>query len=162
VDDVLLVTAVAIAMAVGLVGTVVPVIPGLALIWAAALVYGAVAGFGTVGFVAFTVISGLALAGMIVGFLLPKRAAAKGGASASSRWLGVVMAVVGFFVVPIVGVVLGGVVGVYLGEVLRTRDHRAAWRATVATLKGFGIAGAVQVAAGFVMVFAWVSWVVLG
>src|SRR5689334_21050907 len=138
-EDSVLTALVGAAMAVGLVGTVVPVVPGLALVWAAALVYGLVIGFDNVGVVAFTIITGLASAGIVIGVVVPQRAATKGGAARNSKWLGGVLALVGFVVVPVVGVVLGGVLGVFLGEVVRTRNTAAAWRATAATIKGFGI-----------------------
>ena len=161
-DDSVVTALVAAAMAVGVVGTVVPVVPGLALVWAAALVYGLAVGFGNLGAVAFTIITGLALAGIVIGFLVPKRAAARGGAARSSLWFGGVLALVGFAVVPVVGVVLGGVLGVFLGEIARTRDTAAAWQATVATIKGFGVAGVAQLMIGVAMVAVWVPWVVLG
>jgi len=157
-----LIALVATAMAVGLVGTVVPVLPGLALVWVAALVYGLGTGFGIVGTAAFTVITGLALAGIVAGLALPQRAAARGGAARTSLWLGGALAVLGFFVVPVVGVVLGGVLGVFLGEALRTGDASAAWYATVATMKGFGVAAVVQVAVGLAMVAAWLLWLLFG
>jgi uncharacterized protein YqgC (DUF456 family) len=162
VDNSAFVALIAVAMAVGLVGTVVPVVPGLALVWAAALVYGLGTGFGTAGVVAFTIITGLALAGIVAGYLMPQRAAARSGAARSSMWLGGVLALVGFFVVPLVGVVLGGVLGVFLGEFVRTRDPTAAWRSTAATIKGFGVAVVVQVAVGLTMVAVWASWLLLG
>jgi hypothetical protein len=62
----------------------------------------------------------------------------------------------------LVGVVFGGVLGVFLGEVARTRDAAAAWHATAATVKGFGVAGLLQVLAGLAMAAVWVSWVVFG
>jgi uncharacterized protein YqgC (DUF456 family) len=161
-DDSVLTALIAAAMAVGVVGTVVPVVPGLVLVWAAALVYGLAIGFGNVGAVAFSIITGLALAGIAVGFVVPQRAAARGGAARTSMWFGAVLALVGFVVVPVVGVVLGGVLGVFLGEVIRTRDTVAAWRATAATIKGFGAAGLAQLLIGLAMVAVWVAWVVLG
>jgi uncharacterized protein YqgC (DUF456 family) len=161
-DDSVLIAVVAAAMAVGIVGTVVPVVPGLALAWAAALVYGVVGGFGAAGAVAFTVITALTLAGVVIGLVVPQRAAARGGASRGSKWLGAVLAVVGFFVVPLVGIVLGGVLGVFLGEILRTRDTAAAWRATAAVVKGFGVAGVMQFLAGLAIAAVWVAWVVVG
>lgn len=159
--DLLLIGVVAVAMAVGVVGTVVPVVPGLILVWVAALVYGLVAGFGIVGALAFAIITGLAVVGIVIGVLLPQRAAARGGAAPSSMRVGALLALVGFFVVPVIGLVLGGVLGVFLGEFVRTRDTAAAWRATVAAVKGFGIAAVVQVLLGLAMVAVWVSWVVL-
>src|SRR3954447_14418215 len=162
VHDSALVALVAVAMAVGVVGTIVPVVPGLALVWAAALVYGLGAGFSAVGVVAFTVITGLALAGIATGYLMPQRAAARSGAARSSMWLGGGLALLGFFVVPLIGVVLGGVLGVFLGEIVRTRDAAAAWRSTAGTIKGFGVAVVVQFALGLTMVAVWASWLLLG
>ena len=92
-DDALLIALVAVAMAVGIVGTVVPVLPGLVLVWAAALMYGLVAGFGPVGAAAFVVITALALAGIVVGVVVPQRVSARGGASPASRLLGAALAV---------------------------------------------------------------------
>jgi len=149
-------------MAVGVVGTIVPVVPGLPLVWAAALVYGLGAGFGTVGVLAFTLITALALAGVFLGFAMPRRAALRGGAARPSMWLGGALAVVGFFVVPLVGLLIGGVLGVFLGEIVRTGDATAAWRATAATIRGFGVAAVAQLAIGLAVVAVWASWVLVG
>ena len=158
----MVVVLVALAMAVGLAGTIVPVVPGLGLVWAAAGVYGLAEGFGGAGTVAMVVITALAIAGTVVGVAVPRRRAAAAGAATSSMWLGVAMAVVGFFVVPVIGLPVGGVLGVYVGERVRTGDAGAAWRSTRATLVGFGVAAALQLAAGFAMVITWVAWVVAG
>ncbi len=161
-SDTTLVVLVALAMAVGVAGTVVPLVPGLGLVWLAALAYGLVDGFGVVGSIVFVTISAMAVAGIVAGIAVPHHAARGGGAAQWSVALGAATAIVGFFVIPIVGMALGGVLGIFLGEALRTRDVTTAWRATVATLKGFGIAGLVQFTAGLLMVFGWVVWVVAG
>jgi uncharacterized protein YqgC (DUF456 family) len=158
VDHTTLAILVAVAMAVGVVGTVVPVVPGLALVWGAALVYGLVDGFGAVGVVAMVVITALAVAGTVAGIAIPRRAAGATGAAASSLWLGGALAIVGFFAVPVVGLPLGGALGIFVGEQLRTKDTGLAWRATRATLTGFGVAALVQVGAALAMVAAWVVW----
>jgi uncharacterized protein YqgC (DUF456 family) len=59
----------------------------------------------------------------------------------------------------VVGLPLGGVAGIYVGEHLRTRDAATAWRATRATLVGFGWAALVQLAAALLMIALWVAWV---
>jgi uncharacterized protein YqgC (DUF456 family) len=51
------------------------------------------------------------------------------------------------------------VAGIYVGEHLRTRDAATAWRATRATLVGFGWAALVQLAAALLMIALWVAWV---
>jgi hypothetical protein len=155
-----LVVLVAVAMAVGIVGTVVPVVPGLALVWAAGLVYGISAGFGAVGVVAFAVMTLLAAAGIVAGWLVPQRAAGRAGATRLSMAVAAVCAVIGFFVVPVVGLPLGGLAGLYLAELQRTSDAATAWRTTRSTLVAFGLASLVQLAAGVAMALVWVAWVI--
>ena len=155
-------TIVGVAMAVGLVGTIVPIVPGLALIWAAALGYGLAEGFGGAGAVVFGAITIVGLIGEVAGVVLPKRAAGSAGAGRWSLWLGAAAGIAGFFIVPVVGLPLGGALGIYLGEHLRTKDPHTAWRATTATLKGFGLAALVQFMTGVAMVALWFFvWVLI-
>src|SRR3954452_18892741 len=152
----------AVIMVAGLVGTIVPILPGLGLVWFGALFYGLGAGFGPLGVVAFVAISALAVGGTVAGIAVPHHAAGAAGASRPSLALGVAAAVVGFFVVPIVGFPLGGVLGIFVGEQVRTRDGRAALAATRATLVGFGLAALLQVAAGLLMIGCWLGWLIAG
>ena len=153
-----MVAIVGIAMVVGLVGTVVPVMPGLLLMWGAALVYGIVVGFGTVGAVAITIISLLLVAGMVAGYLLPHRAGVRGGAAKSSLRLGILGAAIGFFVIPVVGLPIGGVLGVLIGEYHRLREWSAAWATTKRVLAGFGWAALAEFTAGVAIFATWLGW----
>jgi uncharacterized protein YqgC (DUF456 family) len=155
----MVIVLVALAMAVGTIGTVVPVLPGLAVVWGAALAYGLAEGFGAVGTVAFVVITALAAAGTLAGWILPKRAAEAAGASRSSIWLGIALAIPGFFAIPVVGLAIGGLAGLYAGEYQRTHDHAIAWQATRRTVVGFGLAVLVQFLAALAMVLTWAVWV---
>jgi uncharacterized protein YqgC (DUF456 family) len=156
-----IVLLVGLAMAVGIVGTVVPLLPGLLLVWAAGLAYGVVEGFGTTGVAAFTLMTAIAVAGAAAGWLLPQRAAARAGAARSSMLVATVGAVVGFFVIPVVGLPVGAVAGLYVAELRRTDDPELAWRATRATLVSFGLATVIQFLAGLAMALVWVAWVVV-
>jgi hypothetical protein len=158
VTDTQLAVVVGIAMAVGLVGTVLPILPGLLLIWAAALAYGLLGEFGGVGIAAMVVITLLAAAGSAAGIVIPKKAAGNAGAARSSMLLGALGGVIGFFAVPIVGFPLGGTIGIFVGEMARTSDRRLAWKATRATITGFGLAALVQCGIGLAMVVVWVVW----
>ena len=157
-----LVLLLGLVMAVGAVGTIVPLVPGISLVWGAGLVYGLDQGFGAVGVAAFAVMTGLAVAATVAGYVVPKRRATGAGASRATVWLGAAGAVVGFFVVPIVGLPIGGVLGTYVGERLRTGDTITAWRATRATIAGFGIAVLVQFTAALSMIAVWLVWVIIG
>src|SRR5688572_3551632 len=107
---------IALAMVVGTLGTIIPLLPGLPIVWAAALVYGIVEGFGAVGWAAFGVISMLALGGMALGYLLPQRKVQEGGAPFSTTVVGIIGAIIGFFVIPVVGLIVGAVLGVFVAE----------------------------------------------
>ena len=157
-----IVVLVALAMAVGIVGTVVPLVPGLLLVWGAALGYGIAAGFGSVGMVAFAAITALALAGAAAGWVVPQRVAGKAGASRMSMLAAASGAVIGFFVIPVVGLPVGGLAGMYLAELQRTADTATAWRTTRATLVALGVAALVQLGVGLAMAAVWVLWVILG
>ncbi|HKU36050.1 MAG TPA: DUF456 domain-containing protein, partial [Paenarthrobacter sp.] len=53
--------------------------------------------------------------------------------------VGVLLGVVGMFVIPVVGLFVGFAVGLLLSEVLRTRNFPSAVRSSAAALKATGI-----------------------
>lgn len=152
---------VALVMVAGLIGTVLPFVPGLPLVWAAALFYGLVAGFGATGWISFAIITILAVVGVVAGIVLPHRHVSERGAPFSTVLAGIAGGVVGFFVIPIIGLPLGAVVGVLLAERVRTADWGEAWTATRNMIVGFGIGALAQVACGLGMIITWVVWVAL-
>lgn len=147
---------VALMMLVGLVGIVVPVLPGILLVWAGVLVW-AIGGDGSDvvrwGVLAFaTAVAGTAL---VLSTILPGRRAAAAGAPRSLTWIVALGTAVGFFVIPVVGALIGGPVAAYLAELLRLRDPARAWRSAVEALKGFGIGVAIQLSAAVAIVATW-------
>lgn len=158
----LLVVAVGAAMAVGIAGTVVPVLPGLLLVWGAALVYGLASGFGWSGWTAMAVISALGAAGLVASVRLPQRSAAATGIGRSGQLVGLALAVAGFFLVPVVGAPLGFAAGVLLASWWRAREWGAAWASTRVTLKALLAASGVQLVCGVGMALTWGLWVVVG
>lgn len=155
------VAAIATVMAVGLVGTVVPFVPGLLLVWAAGGVYGLAEGFGVPGSVAFGIMTVLLVIATVLKFVLPKRIGSAKGASTSALLAGAAVGIVGFFVVPVIGLPLGAVLGVLLVERARSGDWRTAWAATRGVIVGFGLGTLVELGAGVAMVGCWVTWAVV-
>jgi uncharacterized protein YqgC (DUF456 family) len=158
-DDVVLEFIVGLVMAVGLVGIVVPFLPGLPLIWGAALAYGLIDGFGTGGIVAMVVITLVLIGGMTAKIVIPKRRASAGGAPDSTLLVGALLGIIGFFVIPLVGLPIGAALGVLLAEYRRTGDWPSARRSTKEVIVGFGIGALLEMGAGIVMVGTWVVWV---
>jgi uncharacterized protein YqgC (DUF456 family) len=155
----LAIAAVALVMAIGLMGTLLPLLPGLPLVWLGAFAYGLVDGFHSRGWIAMTVITVLLVAGIGASFVLPRRRASEAGAPRSSQLVGAVAGVIGFFVIPVVGLPLGAVAGVLVAEYRRTRDWSRAWRATRGVVVGFGLAALFELGAGIAMVATWLVWV---
>jgi uncharacterized protein len=150
---------VAVVMAIGLLGTLLPFVPGLPLIWAAALGFGLIEGFGSVGSVALIAISIVGLIGIAAGVALPARRAGASGAPRSTLAAGTVGGLVGFFLIPVIGFPVGAVLGVLLAEYNRTQRWAVAWASTKAVIVGFGIGILVQLGAGVIMIAIWVAWV---
>ena len=69
--------------------------------------------------------------------------------------LGGVLAVVGFFVIPVVGVIIGGVLGIYLAEYVRLREPGRAWDSTRAALVAIGVGLLIELTAGVLMFGVW-------
>lgn len=151
---------VAIVMAVGMVGVVVPLLPGLVLVWAAGLVWAIAEGEGVGRWVALGIMTAFLGAATVVKYALPARSAAARGAPLSTLLFGALGAVIGFFVIPIVGLAVGGVAGIYLAELVRLGDARRAWDATRAALVAIGIGVLVELVAGIAMILTWVVGVV--
>jgi len=147
-------------MVVGLAGTLLPVLPGLWLIWAAGVVYGLAAVDGVATWTLIAAMTVLAIAGTAAGYVLPQRQAASVGVPWWGQILSASAAVVGVFVIPLVGAAIGFVVGVFAVMLLRTRRLHDSFSATWATIKAMALASGAQFVVGFLMVAVWVAWVV--
>jgi uncharacterized protein len=152
---------VGLVMLVGLIGIVVPLLPGLLLVWAAVLVW-AFEAQTTAGWVVFGTATALALSGVLLQYLLPGRRMAKAGVTTSSMAAGLGLGVVGFFVIPVVGAFLGFPLGVYLAERIKLGTHTAAWLSTKEALKAIGLSVGIELLAGLAVAATWLIGVSTG
>jgi hypothetical protein len=150
---------VGVAIAVGVVGVVVPVLPGSLLIAAAVLVWAVTIGSATAWSVLAVVVT-LLVAGAVVKYVVPGRRLARAGVPPSTLFAGSALGVVGFFVVPVVGLFLGFVLGVYLTELSRV-GRADAWPATKQALAAAGLSMLIELTAAMLAAAAWVAGVVL-
>ena len=150
---------VALAIAIGLVGILVPILPGSVLVLGAILVWAWEVGGGT-AWTVFGIAAAVLVAGGVVKFLVPNRRLKDAGIPASTQWIGAALGVVGFFVVPVVGLFLGFVLGVYLAEYRRV-GAAAAWPSTKHALRAVGLSIVIELAAGAVATCVWIVGVVL-
>lgn len=149
---------VGIAILVGLVGILIPVLPGLILVVVAVLIWAIVEGgpaAWTVAGVAFVLGAG----GMAVSYLIPGRRLKNSGIPMSTLLLGGGLAIAGFFLIPVVGGPLGFVLGIYLAERQRL-GHDAAWPATVVSVRAVGLSIGIELAAGLLIAGVWLAGVI--
>ncbi|GAA4440341.1 DUF456 domain-containing protein [Phytohabitans houttuyneae] len=144
-----------LAIAAGIVGVVVPVLPGLLLCWLGVLAWALLSDAGWPKWLVLAVATGLAAGGTAVKYLWPGRNLKRSGVPNRTLLVGGVLGLVGFFVVPIVGLVLGFVLGVWLAERVRLGDHRQAWPSTVHALKAAGLSMLIELAAALAIAAAW-------
>jgi len=165
---------VALAVAVGLVGIVVPVLPGTVLIAVATAAWAF--STGGVAWAVFAAIAVVLAAGQVTMYLVPGRRMTRAGIRRTTLLLGAVLGVVGFFVVPVVGAPLGFVLGVFLAELVQAgrtpptvaaapadgstaprTPARRAWSSTVVALTSVGLGVLIE---GGAAVLASGTWVV--
>jgi uncharacterized protein YqgC (DUF456 family) len=142
---------------VGIVGVVVPVLPGLLLCWASVLVW---ALFGDAGWERWVV---LALAtvwtvlGTVVKYAWPGRRIKDAGVPTRSLVIGVAFGLVGMFVIPLVGLLVGFVLGVWIAEAARHGGLGRAWPSTRAALLGAGLSVLVELTAAMLVLGTFVA-----
>ena len=149
-------------------GIIVPILPGTILIWLTILAYAILEGFTAIDWASFVFITLIALITGTADIWMSLLGSKKGGASIKSMLLGVVGAIAGFFLLgsllPIIGSLIGGVLGyatgVLVGQYLIVKDWRLALKAIVGGIAGWGIATAVQLGGGIVMLLFFI-WQVL-
>ncbi|GGO69377.1 DUF456 domain-containing protein [Nocardioides deserti] len=155
----LLEVLVAVAIAIGIVGVLVPVLPGTLLVLAAVLVWAVDVG-GSTAWTVFAVATVVLALGAVVKYAVPGRRLQDAGIPSSTLVVGGVLGFVGFFVVPVAGLLLGFVLGVYLAE-HRRLGARAAWPSTVHALKAAGLSILIELLAALLAAATWTVGVVV-
>ncbi len=145
-------------MLIGLFGLLTTVIPGLVIIWAAALVYGVVSGFHLAGVLIFIVLTIAMIAGSLADNVLMGASARRTGASWLAIAVSLVLGIVGTLVLPPFGGLLGALLGIFAVEMFRLRDWRQAWVSTRGMAAGCGLAVLVRFGIGIGMILLWMLW----
>lgn len=151
-------------MVVGLIGTVIPLLPGVELIWLAALVYAIAERFATIDPLTFAALTALATIGITANIWASHLGSRLGGASWQALLAGLGLGAMGFIIglfaggigaVP--GGLIGALVGVLLVEYHRRKDWKEAACAGIGWLAGCLLSGLIKVAVGTMMIllFVW-------
>ncbi|SOC51610.1 DUF456 domain-containing protein [Ornithinimicrobium cerasi] len=144
----------ALLMVVGVLGIVVPILPGLLLIVGAVLLW-ALVEQSTLGWVLLSVTVVLYLVGSLLQWLVPGKRMRAAGVRTSTLLAGVVAAIAMAFVIPVVGLFVGFPVGIFLVSLAHTRDRGEAWSATKHALRAVGTNILIELVTAFTIIATW-------
>ena len=146
---------IALALAVGIFGCIIQILPGTLIVAGALLVWAIL----TQGFTAWLVF-GLALAVLVaaafIKYLLAGKYLKRHEVPNSAVLTGLVVGTVGFFVLPVIGLPLGFIGGIYLFQLARTKKHSLAWAATLAALRATGLTIVIELGGALVATGIWI------
>jgi hypothetical protein len=146
-----------LVMSVGLIGIVLPIIPGTILIFLAALVYALLEGFQTIGWPTLVVLGIMAIVATTADIWASSVGAKMGGASGWSVVLGLLGGLVGLVLFSLPGAIIGAIAGVLGTEIVRVGDWRQALKAGSGWMLGWILSTVLQLVSGLAMmaIFVW-------
>ena len=124
-------------MAFGTIAAVLPVVPGPALVWFAAIIYAALTGFRDVGLISIILLTLLMILGSTTNFWMSLLGVRATGGSLWAVFGGTVGMVIGLIVFFPLGALIGAVVGALGTELIRTGDWRKALKIGGGTFGGY-------------------------
>lgn len=144
---------VAVVIAVGVAGILLPVLPGTLLVLGAVLVWALEIGTAT-AWTVFAVATTFLAVGTVVKYVVPGRRLKASGVPSRTLWAGALLGFVGFFVIPVVGLFIGFVAGIYLAEHRRV-GGAAAGPSTRHALRAVGVSILIELVAACLAAVTW-------
>jgi len=126
-----------ILFCIGIVGTIVPLIPGAGLVWGAMLLFGIMTGFPpglTLGFFICQAVAAVLV--MSVDYMTTALGAKRSGGSKAATWGAAIGLLLGIIILGPFGIILGPFLGALIGELVNGIPLRQATRASFGALIG--------------------------
>jgi uncharacterized protein len=150
-------TTTIIIMLIGLLGAVLPLVPGPPIVWLGALYYAWQTGWAELSWPGLTLLLLLAVVGSTADLWMGYLGASKGGASIWATLASIVGGAVGLFVFSVPGAIIGAVGAIALVEYGRHRDWRKVMQASGGFVVGWLLATVVQIAICLLMIGLFVA-----
>lgn len=142
-------------MVLGLVGIVLPVVPGLLLVWVGVLLW-SVTESSPASWWVLGIVTALYAAGVVTEYLVPGQHMRRAGVRTSTLVVAVVIAIAAGIVLPVIGALIGFPLGIYLVQRLRRDTAQEARLATLHALRAIGLNILVEFATAVLMIATWV------
>jgi uncharacterized protein YqgC (DUF456 family) len=157
--EILLFVAALLVMIIGLAGVILPVLPGIPIIFAAALIYGFLTGFSVIGADTLLIFAILTIIALILDWAAGVVGVRKMGGSRAGMIGAFLGMIIGLLLpgVGIAGFIIGAFAGAFIMELLVNRDSRIALRAGFGSFLGFLAGGLAKFVIGSIMIgmFIW-------
>ena len=151
---------VGLVIALGIIGGTTQLVPGSLIVFGAILVWTLMTGGALAWGVLAIATAALVTAG-VVKYIVAGRHMTRAEVPGSTLVVGLLLGVVGFFVIPVVGLFVGFIGGVYACELNRRRSHVEAWAATKAALTATGLTILIELAGALLAATAWLAAVLI-
>ena len=148
-------------VALGLVGTVVPVLPGVPIAFAGLLLAAWATDFQPVGWGTIGVLGALTVVAVLIDFLASAFGAKKLGASSRAFWGATLGALVGMFF-GLIGIIIGPFIGAVVAELSAGSGAKQAGRSGYGVWLGMIVGTAAKLAIVFLMIGIFITRYLLG
>jgi uncharacterized protein YqgC (DUF456 family) len=145
---------VGLVIAIGLVGIVVPVLPGGVLVIAAIGLWAFVVGSVT-AWVTFGIAAALFIVAAVIKYTWPVKRMRQAQVRTSVLAVGAIVGIVGFFVIPVIGLLIGFVGGVFVAELASRGTVSRAWASTVHAIQGVALSVGVELTGALLATVVW-------
>jgi uncharacterized protein YqgC (DUF456 family) len=154
--DVLLAAGGAVLMIVGIVGCVLPVLPGppLSFLGLLLLHFSRYADF---SFEFLLMFGSVAVIVTVLDYVVPIWGTKKFGGSKAGMWGAAIGLVIGIFVLPPLGIIVGPFAGAVIGEAMTGKKAAPAFRAGLGSLMGLMMGVGLKLAASLLMTYYFVK-----
>ena len=147
-------------IAIGLLGVILPVLPGIPLAFIGMLLAAWLGDFQKISVLTVVILGLLTVASVAVDFFAGLIGAKRAGASKLAMFGGAVGGLLGFFVLPPVGLIIGPFIGVMAVEMARGKTAREAGKIGFGAWLGMALGLALKVGLAFTMlgIFLFALW----
>ena len=147
-------TVIAILFVVGLIGVIVPVLPGVGLIFAGIVVYAVATDFSEIGVVSLIIFGAISLLTWLMSYAGAAYGAKVGGGSRLTVAATLIGALVGLMVLGPIGLFVGAFVGAVVMALWQRRSQEQAFKIALSSVVGIVGATVVQFIVGLSMIAA--------
>ena len=160
--DVVLQSLTLFFLLIGLAGLVIPVFPGLTVMWIATLIYAILQQISEAMTVWDWILFSLITILMAVGNIIDNVIIARHVRDKEVPWISIIFGflaglIASIFFTPIIGIVASPA-GLFLAELYRLKDRKIAFESTRAWMTGWGWSFAARFVIGIFMVIFWMLW----